>query len=254
MTPQQNEPWDELLAGYILGDLTPEEAVEVKQYLEAHPERLSEVRSLQATLSLLPLALPETSVSPAVATELLQAAEQIILAKAPKREIPSPRKAWKHRLLLMGSILGAVLTIGFAYDSYHLRKELSIAHVKLRQQAPITLPAEELGNRLFTLKATNKTQIASGSLVVAPKGQLVLLTIQNLKPLPRGKVYRLWAFSNGQKMSCGDFNANSEGKVFLQMPLEGLMVYTPTVSITVESSEISTSPKGAMVMVGSQSI
>jgi anti-sigma-K factor RskA len=253
MTPQHNTHWDERLAGYVLGDLTPEEAAQVKQYLEAHPEQLSEVQALQATLSLLPLALPETVVSPAIGAELVQAAEQM-LAKVPQRQRSSSKRSWKHRLLLIGGIAGAAFTLGFAYDSYCLRQELSMANAQLRQQAAMTIPAQALGNRLFTLQATNETQPALGSLVVAPKSQLVLLTIQNLKPLPPGKVYRLWAFSGGKEMSCGDFNANSEGRVFLQMPLEGLMVHTPTVSITVESSKISASPKGATVMVGSQSI
>jgi hypothetical protein len=253
MTPQHNEPWDELLAGYVLGDLTPEEAVQVKQYLESHPECLPDVKVLQATLSLLPLALPETSVAPAIGAELVQTAEQM-LAKAPRWEMRSPKRSWKHWIFIMGGLAGTVLTIGLGYDSYRLRQELSIAKATLRQQAEIMVPAQQLGNRLFTLKATNETQPASGSLVVAPKTQLVLLTIQNLKPLPPGKVYRLWAFSKGKEMTCGDFNANSEGRVFLQMPLEGLMVHTPTVLITVESSEMSTAPKGATVMVGSQSI
>jgi anti-sigma-K factor RskA len=253
MTPQPNESWNELLAGYVLGDLTPEEAVQVKQYLETHPELLSEVKALQATLSLLPLALPETSLSPSLGPDLVQAAESMV-AKAPERGSALRQKPWRGWILAMAGITAALLTVGLGYDSYRLRKELAIARTNLKEQAEIMTLTQQSSNRLFVLKATSKTQAISGSLAVVPQKQLALLTIQNLTPLPPGQVYRLWAFSHGKEMNCGDFNASSEGKVFLQMPLEDLLVRTPKVSITVESARINSYPKGSTVMVGNQSI
>jgi Anti-sigma-K factor rskA len=250
MTLQPNESWNELLAGYVLGDLTPEEVVQVKQYLEAHPELLSEVKALQATLSLLPLALPETSVSASLGVELVQAAESMVSPVSAK-DSALRQKHWRRLMVAMVGVAVALATIGLGYDSYRLRKELAIVRANFKQQSEL---AQQSNNRLFALKAMDKTQSASGSLVVAPKGQLVLLTIQNLPPLPPGQVYRLWAFSQGKEMTCGDFNANPEGRVFLQMPLEDLLVQTPTVFITVESSKANPHSKGMKVMVGSQPI
>jgi anti-sigma-K factor RskA len=250
MTLQPNESWNELLAGYVLGDLTPEEAVQVKQYLEAHPELLSEVKALQATLSLLPLALPETSLSPSFGAELVQAAESMVSPVSAK-DSALRQKSWRRWMVAMVGVAVTLATIGLGYDSYRLRKELAIVRANFKQQSEL---AQQSNNRLFALKAMDKTQSASGSLVVAPKGQLVLLTIQNLHPLPPGQVYRLWAFSQDKEMNCGDFNANAEGRVFLQMPLEDLLVQTPTVFITVESSKANPHSKGMKVMVGSQPI
>lgn len=250
MTLQPNESWNELLAGYVLGDLTPEEAAQVKQYLEAHPELLSEVKALQATLSLLPLALPETSLSPSFGAELVQAAESRV-AHVSTRDSALRQKHWRRWMVAMVGVAVTLATIGLGYDSYRLRKELAIVRANFKQQSEL---AQQSNNRLFALKAMDKTQSASGSLVVAPKGQLVLLTIQNLHPLPPGQVYRLWAFSQGKEMTCGDFNANSEGRVFLQMPLEDLLVQTPTVFITIEASKANPHSKGMKVMVGSQPI
>jgi anti-sigma-K factor RskA len=253
MTPQPNESWNELLAGYVLGDLTPEEVAQVKQYLETHPELLSEVKALQATLSLLPLALPETALPPSLGTELVQAAESMV-AQAPEQGSALRQKPWRGWLLAIAGVTAALLTIGLGYDSYRLRKELAIARANLKEQAERMTLAQQSSHRLFVLKATSKTQAMSGSLVVVPKEQLALLTIQNLNPLPPGQVYRLWAFSHGKEMNCGDFNASSEGKVFFQMPLEDLLVQTPKVLITVESAHINSYPKGSAVMVGNQSI
>jgi anti-sigma-K factor RskA len=252
MTLQPNESWNELLAGYVLGDLTPEEAARVKQYLDAHPELLSEVKALQATLSLLPLALPETSLSPSLRSDLVQAAESMV-AKVSERDFSSSRKSWKRSMVPLGWIAAVLLSIGLAYDNFCIRGELSVAQATLKQQLETATPAQQFGNRLFDLKATSKTQATLGSLVVAPKSRLALLTIQNLQPLPSGQVYRLWAFSQGKEMTCGDFNANAEGRVFLQMPLENLLVQTPTVFITIESS-MNPNSKGIKVMVGSQPI
>ena len=71
--------WEALITGYVLSDLTPEEAALVKQYLETYPELASEVESLQATLALFPLSLPETKPSERLRSQILQAAEKDLL-------------------------------------------------------------------------------------------------------------------------------------------------------------------------------
>ncbi|KZL47797.1 hypothetical protein A2T98_21400 [Nodularia spumigena CENA596] len=58
---QNFDELQELLAGYVLGDLTSEEVAKVKQLLETSPELKVEVNGLQNSLALLPWALPETS-------------------------------------------------------------------------------------------------------------------------------------------------------------------------------------------------
>lgn len=254
MMPQPSEAWDELLAGYVLGDLTPEEAVQVKQYLDTHPQQASEVKALQATLSLLPLALPETTLSPSLGSDLVRTAETLA-AKVPERAFSLPQPRWKRWGMTTGGILAALLTIGLGYDSYRLRNELSLAQVNLQQQqSRMAAQTRQSGDRLFVLNTTSNTQAISGSLVVAPKRQLVLLAIQNLKPLPAGQVYRLWGVSHGKKMNCIDFSASPTGQVFLQMPLDEILAQTPTVFITVESAESHTTQKGTTVMLGNESI
>ena len=253
MMPQANEPWDELLAGYVLGDLTPEEAAQVKQYLDAHPQRVAEVKALQATLSLLPLALPETSLSPRLSADLAQAAENLVTQITQKASLQR-QTPWRRWTVAAAGIGAIFLTLGLGYDGYRLRKELSIAQTTLQQQSAEIERAQRSGNRLFVLKTASKAQTVSGSLVIAPKSQLALLTIQNLNPLPSGQVYRLWALSHGKKMNCGDFNANAEGQVFLKMPVEELLVHTPTVFVTIESADANPYPKGKMVILGNESI
>lgn len=69
------EPWSELLAGYVLGDLSSAEMTRVQQYLAAQPEAQAEVAELQATLNLLPLSLADGVAPPAaLQAQLLRAA------------------------------------------------------------------------------------------------------------------------------------------------------------------------------------
>jgi anti-sigma-K factor RskA len=247
------ESWNELLAGYVLGDLTPEEVLEVKQYLAAHPELENEVKALQATLSLLPLALPEALPRRDLGSELLQTAESISpnvsIAVSPRRQ--KVRLRWA---IAFGSMAVTLLIGGLGLDSYRLRQELAFLQTELDRSQETEVIAQNPQNRLFSLKNTDTTQLASGSLAVVPSSRTVILTIQNLNPLPSGQVYRLWAFSQGKEMTCGDFNTNVKGQVLLQMPLEKMFMHTPSVFITVESSQHNVQAKGKKVMVGEQPI
>ena len=80
---EQPEQWESLLAGYVLGDLSPEEVVRVKQHLATAPELANEINRLQATLALLPLSLPPTSPPQTLRQHLLQAAQSASAKPAP---------------------------------------------------------------------------------------------------------------------------------------------------------------------------
>jgi anti-sigma-K factor RskA len=200
------------LAGYVLGDLTPEEVLEVKQYLTAHPELENEVKALQATLSLLPLALPEALPRMALGSELLQTAESV-LPKVPIAVSPRRQKVRLRWAIALGSMAIALLIGGLGLDRYHLQQELALLQTKLNQSQETEVIAQNPQNRLFSLKNTDTTQLASGTLAVVPSSQTAILTIQNLNLLPSGQVYRLWAFSQGKEMPCGDFNAKGPGLI-----------------------------------------
>ncbi|WP_228015232.1 hypothetical protein [Synechocystis salina] len=54
----------ELLAGYVLEDLTPAEQAQVEELLSQNPALVQEVEQLRATLNLLPLGLSSADVPP----------------------------------------------------------------------------------------------------------------------------------------------------------------------------------------------
>jgi hypothetical protein len=107
---------------------------------------------------------------------------------------------------------------------------------------------------LLSLKGTKAIPAASGSLVVVPQSEKIVLTLQNLTPLPKGKIYRLWGVADGQKIYCGEFNADPQGRVLVELQLDADMSDSSSVVITVEPSEKLSYPTGETVMTGNISL
>jgi anti-sigma factor RsiW len=98
----------------VLGDLTSEEVTEVEKLLATRPELKQEVESLEQTLALFPLGLPEVELPSNLGDRLLQGA---VAGE-------SEKKSRKKLILLtvIGSITAAILAT------------LSISNYRLQQQ------------------------------------------------------------------------------------------------------------------------
>ncbi|WP_339459692.1 anti-sigma factor, partial [Nodularia spumigena] len=79
-------------------------------------------------------------------------------------------------------------------------------------------------------------------------------SLQNLDPLPKGQIYRLWAIVDNEKVYCGEFNSDSQGTVLMQLPLDEFMTDSSEAVITIEPIEKIPQPTGETVMKGSISL
>jgi hypothetical protein len=279
MQPSELPPnWESLITGYVLSDLTPEEAALVKQYLETYPELACEVESLQATLALFPLSLPETKPSEQLREQILQAAAKDLSTTVETQQTPfaspspplplSPLPSPKPWLKIAGiAAMGLIASLGFF--NYRLQQKLATAETDLsnyRLQAQLSKTQQELSryeetlsvlkqpnNRLLALKSITPDITSSGSLVIAPNSEAAILTLKNLPDLPEDRVYRLWAFVDGKKVKCAKFNPDSQGKVLQKIPLEK-WGDTTEVFVTVEPKDGFELPVGETVMKGSRAI
>lgn len=274
---EHSEQLETLLAGYVLGDLTPAEAAHVKQLLEQNPDLLVELQRLQSILAVLPLSLPVTSPSQQLETRILQAAqaEASIATRFPIK----PKGQMRLRSWKWGRALVAAMIVGLGIETYQLHQKLAATQLenhRLHQQLATTQATldrmrktemaktrQELSryqeavnllrqpnNRFLTLRGTSPKSQSSGSLVMVPTKVSAMLVLRDVAPLSKGKVYRLWAFVDGQKMSCGDFLPNDQGDVFLQLPLNRWGGTTEVV-VTVEPERSMSMPVGEMVITGS---
>ncbi len=274
-----------LLAGYALGDLSPDEMDQVQAYLEAEPASANELAKLQATLALLPLSLPESQPSPELKARILTAAAaETVTAKAIANaphpvDVSNPssnavnkvvnlsehRQSRTNRSGWIASSIatGLVAILGFqnyrlSQDVATLRQEVATVNQTETQQTQLVKYQQMVAmlrqpdNRLMTLKGMENQ--SSGSLVLVPMEKQAVLTLQNVPPLPQGQMYRLWAEVEGRKLYCTEFAPDAEGQVSLTIPLDQLGD-ARSVAVTIDPQTADTTkPAGEMVMSGAISI
>jgi anti-sigma-K factor RskA len=251
--------YSELLAGYVLGDLTPTEVGRVKATIEREPYLQQEVEALQATLALLPLALPETLPIASLRTQILETAETHAVATTilyPHRRFPfNFSRRWAA--VAGVSILGAAGWLGYhqvmSDQIARTNLELDIARSELKNYRSAVALLRQPDSRLMTIRGTTGLhQTAAGNLAIDPQGKAAVLTLQQVPRLPKDRVYRMWAFVNGKKVSCIDFRPDAKGQVFLNLPQT--WGETTTAIVTIESARQTPAPTGPAVMNGGNPI
>lgn len=246
----------ELLAGYVLGDLTSAETAIVEAYLAAHPEQQAEVRSLMLPLDLLSLTLPADNPPPSLRAQILQnaVAEQALITQ-PVTPMPvKSRRIW--RSILAG--LGLTLIAGLGWHNYQLSHELAQVKQDLKTatntknqeytkyQSVVSLLPQP-NNRYFSLK-NMQGKDGMGSFVIVPNKSVAVLVLKNVAPLPPGQVYRVWAITGDEEMECADFAPDAEGKVLKQIPIKSWAA-AKKITITIEQKE-ATQPEGEIAIEG----
>jgi anti-sigma-K factor RskA len=286
-----SDDWQELLAGYILGNLSPEELIRFNLYLEKHPEARVELERLQRTLTLLPLALSEGKAPNNLKARIRSSARDtqealVMLESATEPVLPpnSDRKrerfaAWNKIVTTIGIVAIAIL----GYQTYRLQKEVTIAEHQLAQLRQAVAEGETIkanffryqetvsllyqsNNRLLSLTGSASSVQgtpsckgvacldfvkASGSLIIVPQQKIAVLVLQSVPKPPQNKLYQMWAVVNGRKVSCIKFRPDRDGRVFLQIPANN-WVGTPMVVITLEPEGVTPQPQGDMVITSPQ--
>lgn len=110
----------ELAAGYVLGNLDPDELQEFVALSAQHPEQSVFIAELQALMNELPFALEEQTPPQALGDRIFSAAA------------PHPQRKLRWQPILIGvTILSA---IGLGVDSLLIRQQLRIAQQQIAQQ------------------------------------------------------------------------------------------------------------------------
>lgn len=231
--------WQELIAGYTLGDLSPEEAEELKRLMDDHPDLTLEVNHLQEVLALMPYGLPEQEPPAHLRAAILDAA-------AANREAPR-RSSGRHRDRWYGiaGAIAAVLVAALGVDNYRLRQTV-------QSNQAILEALQQPNTQLVALQGTESANQASGNLVLNPGQQSVVLFVHDLPPLPPGQAYRLWVMPTGstEPAYCGQFNSTTAGTAATHwaLPEAACSSQAAKLLITVESATAPPIPAGPLVM------
>ena len=241
----QPEDWSELLAGYVLGDLNPEETILIETYLAAHPDRQSEIASLMLPLDLFSLTLPANHPPASLRQQIMQIAEsEAVTADAPVKR-SQVASFWQQAI----AGIGLLFLAGLGWNNYHLSNELAgvkqdlSTQIAQNQQSKtdqsVVSLLQQPNNRFLALKSMPGKSMGMGSLVMVPDKSMAVLTLQKLAPLSPGQVYRVWAIMGDDEMACADFLPDAEKKVLMQIPLDRWKQVNK-ITITIEQKDAKT--------------
>lgn len=267
-------PWAELLAGYVLGDLSSDDMILVQQYLDANPNAIAQVEDLKTTLGLLPLGLDDGLVPAQIRANLFASLPDRVSSTAPQtmhRPLQQSvqntiQNNVQNRWFALAGTVAAVTIAALGLQSYQLQQEFSATRQELARlretQEQINATSREgdryeesvalmrqSGSRMLTMTGSGSVSGASGNVVIVPDQNRAVLNVQNMPLPPAGKIYHLWAVVNNQKVACIQFIPEANGQVLMQIPASRWNQATQVV-ITVEPEQASGQPTGEMVMSG----
>ena len=229
---------EEILAGYVLGDLDEIELVWLNEQMAANPQLRERVAQLKLTLNLLPYGLPEDIPQNNLRSQIL-ARSQLNTAERKYR--------W-------GWIVGIATTVGtllLGINNFSLRQQIAVTQARLEQQQELIALLRQPNSQLVALRPHNNTVSTSGSLFISPENNKAVLTLQKLDALPANQVYRLWAVSQGKKTGCSNFTPNHRGEVYLNLSSDNIIFNASSISITIEPRPDTEQPLGRELLSGS---
>ncbi|MEY2857660.1 MAG: hypothetical protein RLZZ74_1972 [Cyanobacteriota bacterium] len=168
-----------LISGYVLGNLSPAEALLFEEMLRENPDVREQVVAMQEAFDLA-YASPEVSPPANLRDRILTAANAQQIAPTTAQPSSKIRVATPTRL---AKILGAIALLTIAC--------LSIANYQLWRSVQTADVAKVTNQKTYLLQGKDlpKTQ---AKLIVNPNQLKATLIAQNLPPLPAKKVYALW--------------------------------------------------------------
>lgn len=162
------------MAGYVLGDLSPEETASFEQLLAQDPTIAAEVAQLQTVLEAV-YAPREVTPPDALRSTILTQAEAVNSGSVPR----SPRRPplpWRGFM----EVAAAGFIVALGINNYRLQQALT---------SQSTAPGTTL---IYVLQPTQTNSAAAAQVIVDPNELEATISAQNLPPLPPGKVYALW--------------------------------------------------------------
>lgn len=252
--PLSPERIEALMAGYVLNDLTPEEAEEFHRLLRENPPLIARVQQLQETLNVLPYALRDVEPPPHLR-------EIILEATITESNIQPIRQRFSLSWGRVVAGVAALIALTLGINNYLLRQELrtTIANnERLREelqaaknQSNVVNVLQQPYTRVFSLLGTDQANAASGSIVVNFNQQKAVIVFQNLPTPPENQIYRLWAIIDNKKIACADFKTSQKGKVLeeFSLPAAACSSTKSTLAVTLEPFPAPPQPVGPAVML-----
>jgi anti-sigma-K factor RskA len=213
--------FEELLGPYLLRQLTAEEEHQLKSHLERCPRCQDDLERVRQTHALL---------GELAANEPPPELKGQVLARAKDEASARFGSGWKlwvpaAAALLIAGILGIGLFAAITGDS---SSGLPLTATALAPGASGELRGEKVGENLR-----------------------VELEVEGLPELRKHEYYEMWyATESGERISCGTFRAQPEGRTTVNLTAPALATSYPVIEVTREPDDGDPAASGKKILVG----
>ncbi len=185
MSPEELQ---QLIAGYVLYTLGPEESAILEELMRNNPEVQKEIERMQTALELTfmpPEVQPPTDLRSQILNLAHPESQQTVISSVINEapiSLPAPRRTQRRGLLIGLGAIAASLIVGLSISNYALWRSLQFARSQLQ-------PSEAV---VVALEPTADGSPVAATVALDPANLQATLNIENLPPLPEGQVYVLW--------------------------------------------------------------
>jgi anti-sigma-K factor RskA len=235
MSDATPESMRDLVAGYALGALTPEETRAFEAALSSSPElrqELQEHRELGAVLALAEEEPPPPELKHRLRERIDQAKRGSLGSRPGSVPAPAPSRR-SFTPIVMGAGLAAALLVavglslkvGSLNETIRARDSVLAAREQRLSEREATLNAIlEPGVQLVTMVATGEAPPVAQVFFDPTRGRAIVHTFR-LKPAPAGRAYQLWLLPKaGNPIASRVFNTEADGhglEQSIQVPVSG---------------------------------
>jgi anti-sigma-K factor RskA len=237
-----------LIAGYILGDLDPEEAAELEQLLSHNSAMTAEAEQMQKALELAygvsEVRPPDHLRSMILNAAQPQSADRPAITPEVNRNLIT--RNWWNRSIAAAA---AMVILALGINNYRLWQALQ-ANRTPQPLEPVT----------YSLQSTG-ANAATAAVQVNPNTLEAELTVQNLPSLPPGKTYALWTILKKNAPFTADakgavlteaFNVDAQGTVSRRIAVPDIyraQEWIARVAVTVEDANAPQKHQGKPILV-----
>jgi hypothetical protein len=262
----------DLVAGYILNDLSPEEVDHLNQALVENQALAEELDAFQEAIALLPYDMPLLEPSTRLRDKIISAASQSITSEPINTNVvpvaslhQRNRKQWIPAISI-GITAVAVTALGLsqvqlsrqAQQTATLQQKLDATNTELKRLqheldanqstiARLSQPDTKVYSLVGAPSAPNR---ATARLLAKPGDRTVTLVAQDLPKLSQNQIYRLWAVSTPSVAPayCGQFRQDNTGKAQWVAPNAACTKNPSQLLITLDAPSDPITSAGPLVM------
>lgn len=231
----------DLLPGYAVGALEPDEANRVDEHVLSCWLCRTELAAYQDVAGQVGLsAYAEVEPSPQLKERLMQrvqAAQRLKQAAAPAAPA---RRAPAARLLPAWGLFGLLLIVALAVANGALWH-------RLNRLETITSAG---GMRAVALRPSEAVPQATGFVIIGADGRNGALVVDRLPPLDEARQYQLWLIRDGQRVNGAVFSTDESGYRGVRIEATDSLLEYSAIDITIEPAGGSPQPTGDSMLSG----